>query len=218
MPTWQDIEGEADHIRKLSGQSEALRVNVRSAIEAVLGPRSVWLVSRRDLPGRMKACVCEESGRPVIKIARADTITVRWFGAHELGHVVLGHNKVRTEEMEREANRFASALLMPWSAFRHLCVDYNNDLESISMEFGVSQTVAALRMGEVGEVPFAIVVAPDIFRARSMREVELPTEAELRWLAKQSEGELGRVGPGLRKAELTDSPRRVVLVGEEELG
>jgi Zn-dependent peptidase ImmA (M78 family) len=215
MASWQDIEGEAEYVRKLSEQTESLRVNVRRAIEAVLGPRSVWLVARRDLPPRSKACVRKESGHTLIKIARADSITIRWFGAHELGHVVLGHDDVRTEEDEAAANRFASALLMPWSAFRHLCIDYDHDLEPISKELGVSQTVAALRMAEVGQVPFAVVVAPDICRVQAMEQIELPTEEQLRRLSRQSDDELMQVGPGIRKAELTDATRRVVLVGND---
>lgn len=49
----------------------------------------------------------------------------RFDAAHELGHLVLhAHGEARGKEIEAEANRFASAFLMPWKSIVAQTVNY----------------------------------------------------------------------------------------------
>jgi Zn-dependent peptidase ImmA (M78 family) len=160
-----------------------------------------------------------DNGRTVIRVAHGLPIAAgRFAAAHELGHAVLEHERRRDDQIEAEADRFAAAMLMPWRAFHCLRAEVGDDLEGLADVFLVTQTAVALRLGEVGEVAASIVVAPGCVRARSLEEIVLPTEEDLRWLARASDEELERVGPGIKKATLTDDPRRVALVLKNEAG
>ncbi|MCT4628032.1 XRE family transcriptional regulator [Halodesulfovibrio sp.] len=47
---------------------------------------------------------------------------LRFDLAHELGHLILhGEGELHTSKEEREANRFASAFLLPWMTFKEEC-------------------------------------------------------------------------------------------------
>jgi hypothetical protein len=215
--TWQRIEGEAEYVLRSAGLDDFVRVPVRPAVEAVLGRGALRFVSKRELRG--VAELGSDGGRTVIRVAHGLPIAAgRFAAAHELGHAVLDHNARRDEQIEAEADRFVAALLMPWRALHYLRAELGDDLEALAGTFLVTQTAVALRLGEVGEVAASIVVAPGCVRARSLEEIVLPTEEDLRWLARASDDELERVGPGIKKATLTDDPRRVALVVEDEVG
>lgn len=216
--TWQRIEGEAEYLLKAAGLADFVRVPVRPAVESVLGSDALRFVARRELPRGAQAVVRREAGRRVIKLAHGTPPAMRFAAAHELGHVVLGHPEDRHDHIEAEADRFAAALLMPWRAFHLMRSELGDDLEALADVFQVTQTAVALRLGEIGEVAAAIVVTPEVVRARSVGEIVLPTEEDLRWLAKASHADLERVGPGIRKTVITDDERRVALVLDEEVG
>jgi Zn-dependent peptidase ImmA (M78 family) len=69
-----------------------------------------------------------------------------WTWAHEVGHIYLGHT-CDGPEQEREANCFASQLLMPWCVVRHLAALLHgvtaHDLADV---FGVSLTAGTNRV------------------------------------------------------------------------
>jgi hypothetical protein len=85
----------------------------------------------------------------------------RFTVAHEVGHIILGHERIRHRNIserkieriviqtridETEANRFASALLMP----RHLVdLTSNPTIQELARKFQVSEAAAKIRLEEL---------------------------------------------------------------------
>lgn len=104
----------------------------------------------------------------------------RFTVAHELGHFFIeGHalkllsSGIHTsytepgtkDPFERQANFFATSLLMPEREFRKALWRIGADLEgvrSLAGIFGVSLTAAAIRMAELSEEAVAIVVSSEL--------------------------------------------------------
>lgn len=88
----------------------------------------------------------------------------RFTIAHELGHYILHYltnagpraeGKFRIERygktaIEREANLFASAFLMPEAQFKDAYRELGGDLGAVSMKFGVSEVAARVRAKMLG--------------------------------------------------------------------
>lgn len=123
--------------------------------------------------------------------------------AHELGHWLLERHGVTVEDEEVAADLLAGALLAPRAAWRSAVRAHGRDLAELAEAFGVTETCAALRWGEVEHVPLA-VVTPQRVRVRAPEAWVWPDVATLRAWAR-------RPAPGLRKTRLTDDPRRIVL-------
>jgi len=216
---WEDIEGEAESVLRAAELDDFVYIPIRQVVEAVLGPGALRVVSGSQLTETARARLEREGERSIVKVRGGiATEVARFAAAHEVGHFVLRHQDVRDEQAEAEADRFAAALLMPWHAVGCMRNELGDDLESLAKTFGVTQTAIALRIGEVGWVPASIVVEPDIVRSRSLSPFVLPPDDELRRLSKLSDDDLCAIGPGLRKVEITDDGRRVVLMVEEETG
>jgi Zn-dependent peptidase ImmA (M78 family) len=94
--------------------------------------------------------------------------------AHELGHFYLGTgirnicsredilNYHTKQNIEREANIFASELLMPENWFRDNITwqqDGIKTIKSVSEFFNVSLSAAAMRYTEIGEIPISIIIS-----------------------------------------------------------
>lgn len=128
---------------------------------------------------------------------------------HELGHWLLRREGYDGHDEERAADYIGGALLAPRSAFLAARRALGDELPALAEAFSMTETGAALRLGEVLRLPLA-VVAPARVRVRGPDEWVWPDEGTLRRWAR-------RPVPGLRKTKLTDDPRRVVL-GVDETG
>lgn len=85
----------------------------------------------------------------------------RFTLAHEIGHYILGHNIIDNRDLiddtdtdtssvtEREANYFASTLLMPASLVKQEAKKEMN-IKSLSESFGVSEQAMTIRILELG--------------------------------------------------------------------
>jgi Zn-dependent peptidase ImmA (M78 family) len=85
----------------------------------------------------------------------------RFTLAHEIGHYVLGHNIIDNNDLiddahtdtssftEREANYFASVLLMPEKKVREM-TKKKIDLGMLADTFGVSEQAMTIRILELG--------------------------------------------------------------------
>lgn len=108
-----------------------------------------------------------ENGRPIIKVNAADALVRQRFTvAHELGHYALGHLRENGQRMfrdsrsdysmaaswhEREANRFAAALLMPADAIRFIIQSgHATTLDALAKQFGVSNAAMQFRVRKLG--------------------------------------------------------------------
>lgn len=122
---------------------------------------------------------------------------------HELGHWLLARHGYDGADEERAADHLGAALLAPRRAFLTARRALGEDLPTLAEAFSMTETGAALRLGEVTGVPLA-VVAPMQVRVRGPEGWVWPDEPTLRKWAR-------RPVPGLRKTTLIDDPRRVVL-------
>ncbi|MCL2036432.1 MAG: ImmA/IrrE family metallo-endopeptidase [Oscillospiraceae bacterium] len=82
--------------------------------------------------------------------ASRESLRSRWTLAHEIAHVFLGHRQDGEEE-ERQADRFASELLVPELILLELRKRLNRNLtvDEVSRLFGVSHNAAAVRLNHV---------------------------------------------------------------------
>ncbi len=121
-----------------------------------------------DLP--VSGEVCRDGDRCVIRYNAGDHEVRRRFTiAHELGHVELGHldgtekclrdprrnySLENFDPRERDANRFAAALLMPARAVRAAVVRMADpDVERLAKLFGVSRLAMGIRLKQLGIIP-----------------------------------------------------------------
>lgn len=128
---------------------------------------------------------------------------------HELGHWLLARHGYDGDDEERAADYLGAALLAPRRAFLAARRALGDDLPALADALSMTETGAALRLGEVLGVPLA-VVAPARVRVRGPKEWVWPDEGTLRRWAR-------RPAPGVRKTKLRDDPRRVML-GVEDAG
>lgn len=122
---------------------------------------------------------------------------------HELGHWLLAREGYDGDDEERAADYLGAALLAPRRAFLAARRALGDDLPALAEALSMTETGAALRLGEVTGVPLA-VVAPARIRVRGPEAWTWPDEGTLRRWAR-------RPAPGLRKTRLHDDPRRVML-------
>ena len=108
------------------------------------------------------------------------TARIRFSFAHELGHYFIDEHRLVLESgsslhhpskycfeqrnpVEKEADYFASCLLMPCSVFSEECrgIFTFKKLEELSKRFGVSLPAVASRYMDYGSMPIALVCAKD---------------------------------------------------------
>lgn len=92
-------------------------------------------------------------GRHVIVVNnRLSASTQRFALAHELGHLTM-HNGLSSDEMEREADRFAGALLMPREDIKHDLRGLRfSSLGNLKMKWRVAMSGLIYRAHEIGAV------------------------------------------------------------------
>jgi hypothetical protein len=122
---------------------------------------------------------------------------------HELAHWLLAQHGYDGDDEEAAADYLGAALLAPRRAFLAARRALGDDLPGLAEAFSITETGAALRLGEVLRVPVA-VVSPGLVRVRGPEEWTWPDAATVR-------GWASRPIAGLRKVRLTDDPRRTML-------
>ena len=82
------------------------------------------------------------------------TPRVRFTLIHEVGHIMLNHNRNAKIE-ESEANFFASQFLMPSAIILELRIrGYNPDVNKLCRIFNVSQAAANIKLNHLAEQPY----------------------------------------------------------------
>jgi len=191
------IDTEAERIYQRAGLDLSVGAAPARIIRSILGAAAVHFVPPTALRnGGALARVGADwriylsSGLPPREVG--------FVALHELAHFVLGESGT-----EDECNALAAALLAPAPAFRRLAEDGRAGVFSrLAKWFNCSESLAALRMGELG-TPTALVT-PDSVRTRG-DGFSWPAAPDLRKLAAK------KTMPGIRKARLRDDPRRIVL-------
>lgn len=199
-----ELEGIADAAYRQAGM-DADRPHVPRLARALLGGAAIQK-GPRPLHGPAALVRVGEDWR--IVIARGLPPLYAHFAiAHELGHHLLRQHGYDGDDEERAADYLGAALIAPRRAYLAARRALGDALPALAETFGMTETAAALRLGEVCHVPLA-VVAPQTVRVRGPEAWVWPDEGTLRRWAR------GRA-PGIRKVRLTDDPRRVVLDAED---
>lgn len=161
----EDLEGFARSVRVNLGIDDQLRPDIFRVIEKSVERgyiASFAAVADQRMPNaeaRFRSGTRRlELRESVLSALKAGDARARWTVAHELAHAVLGHpgtNHRSTRDKttrrdyisEREANRFAAALLAP----KHL-IEPSADItvEKIVRRFNISGAAARLRLRELG--------------------------------------------------------------------
>lgn len=126
---------------------------------------------------------------------------------HELGHWILRRegSTMRNTELELACDFIGAAIQTRRRPFARGARGRERDFKQLALDFQTSETLVALRVGEVLNIPIA-VIAPLTVRARG--SIEWPDEQRLRMIAR-------RGYPGIARVRLTDDSRRVALIADE---
>lgn len=124
-----------------------------------------------------------------------------WIVGHELGHFIRGSNHGDPRE-EIICDYIGAAIQMRKRVFVKRAKEVGGDLRQLAIDFGVTQTSAAMRLGETRGQAIAVVTRSRVY-ARG--ELQKTHEGQLR--------EWARYGhPSIRRALLEDDPSRTLLI------
>jgi len=185
---------------------DLMHPSVIAVARALLGPHAVIRGLR---PRHASACLTRVRDNWRIVVSRSlPRAYALFFVGHELAHWLMDLCGVKNDDNEEAAADYlAAALLAPRETFRAALRELGEDLPALANVFHVTETCAALRLGEVTGQPLA-VVTPHRVHVRGPEEWVWPDEMTLRaWTRKTP--------PGVRSTRLTDDPRRVVLGVEQ---
>lgn len=158
LPCIEPDRGDIDEIEEIA---DRLRLELKippgpiGSVTRVLESVGVVIV-RRQLPPKVDALVDSNPGKLSLFLLsdRIQGGRARFTLSHELGHLVM-HNPLAfgVKEMDLQADRFASAFLMPSrdikSRLRHLTLD---KLIALSVEWKVSVQSLVYRAGTLGAI------------------------------------------------------------------
>jgi hypothetical protein len=161
-----------------------------------------------NMPGP-RAQAFRVNGQDRVAVRAGLPVEVAHFlAAHELAHVVMRRAGHPEHADEGRANYLGAALLMPRAFVRAVYRAEGFSPRALAEAVVCSQTSAVLRFGEVRTAPLA-AVSPGAVRVRGPEAFVWPDEGTIRrWAA--------RPGPGLARVRLTDQPRRVALVANDD--
>ena len=132
----------------------------------------------------------------------------RFAVAHELAEWAL-RDEI-DERIEDACNVIAAAILAPRRAFLRRSREVGKlAFDELASPFGISQTTAALRSAEVSIFPLAID-CPGALHLRGPDDWVWGTSTQIRGWAR------GTPRPGLQKVRITDEPRHMALVEEDQ--
>jgi hypothetical protein len=193
--TLDEIEGEAALLLRQGGQDDGGPPRVLELARAALGPGGIEAVPHRALPG--DGCLATVQGERRIYVRTGlSPLRLRWVVAHELGHLSLCLDS-SSRQNEDACDAFAAALLLPRRGFQVALREVGANYSKLARWFVATESCVALRLGEVTDVPLALV-APARVRTRG---------AEFAWPADLRAARM----PGVRRATLRDDRRRVVM-------
>ena len=160
--------------RGLSDEAERIILNHQKTPPVLLGKLAQDLgliVKRATLPtgisGEIKSSDEARSGY-MIRVNRHESkARQRFTVAHEIAHFLLHKEYIGdgikdsvlyrsslSDTIEREANRFAAQIIMPWHLIQKKIDEYGGvkteqDVEQIASDFKVSSTAMGIRLGVV---------------------------------------------------------------------
>lgn len=198
-----EAEGCARHIMQLAGFDPDEPCSIRRLAEQTPGIAGIY--TGRGLRLRKDCALFTLNGeRWIARRSGISTARAKFGVAHELAEHYL-HGQVR-EDIETMCNAIAGAIVMPRKAFARALREVGENLDALSELFDVTKTAAALRLGEVTQMPM-VVMTPTWIWVRGA-DFAWPDEAQIRREARAPR-------PGLRKIHI--EPRRLALAVNDEM-
>jgi hypothetical protein len=144
---------------------------------------------------------CQGQLDDVLRVSmRGAPEAVSWRCAHELGHLALDVAGVARPHDEQLVNAVAAAIICPRREFRRAFYEHPFRLPALARVFRTTETIVALRAGEVFDLQLAVV-----WSGRVVRRGEIGVDdGTLRRWARHGGEDVARVVP------LTDARRFVV--------
>lgn len=192
----------------LSAESDALWLYSQAGIDpetpaapAVLAAALGFRVERHSGLSRLAALQARES---VIFVSpRARPVGLGFGITHELAEWHLRRVRYTGDDVESLADHLAGALLAPAPAVRLWLGAVGRHLPELAGAFATTQSIVALRLGEVTGSPLALVTPRSVHvRGDSW---SWGTEHDVRRAAREP------ASVGLERLPVTDAPRRCVL-------
>jgi hypothetical protein len=151
---------------------------------------------------RAAQIVSAGAGRWSLRIRQSATpLQRRWLAGHELGESVLVGTRTHSEYIETYANNIGAALCVPRPAMHALRHSIGPDFIALAAHTKLTQTILALRWGEVFGSAVAILMP-----GRVKRVGHMPPDHELRKIAKAGGCR------SVRAIRFTDSSRIALVV------
>lgn len=164
----------------------------------MLGPENVERVHNLAVPARYRA------DRGVLEIAaKVSDAAAGWLSAHELAEIVLDEIGYREPDVEEVADRLAASFVAPRPALRRALRWLGVDIARLAKAFRTTQSIMALRLGEVTGRPLALVT-PQRVHVRG-EAFEWGTPGALRQLL------TGSLPDGLERIAVTDAKGRHII-------
>ena len=196
------LESYVDLGYRLAGSTDPNEVLYPSVIaRRTHGPGSIKRLRYPVLLGERGV----SNGRPFYGIASwLRGAAFQFTVAHEHAHYLFDLDGFRPPQIELCCDYVAAALMLRRRPFVTAAMNHGRDFPMLAGVFETTQTMVALRIGEVFDVPVAVVAK----RVRARGPARWPDERELREVAR-------RGAPGIARVRLTDDRRRVALVGDD---
>ncbi len=146
----------ADDLRESAGLDEA-PVRLREIVNVL----NLSLVEKAREPFHSEAALVPLGDGKAIELrGGGDERRRRFTIAHEIGHFVLGHDRVAPQRggetnmagrrLEREADLFAAELLMPEHLVRRAALEEGADARRLADRFEVSEQAMGVRLRRLG--------------------------------------------------------------------
>lgn len=190
-----DLEGMADAVCALAGVDDEDQLYPSAIAKRLFGPGAV--VASQGLRARGRLSLVDGLHSITVRASLRREQMEHTVG-HELGHWILRRYGVSEDpQVEIACDFIGAALVARRGIFRRAY--RTRSIEQLAFDFGTTETLAALRIGETIGTPIA-VISPQVVRVRG--DVwEWPSEIEIR-----------RGAPtGLKKTSFRDDPKRFAL-------
>lgn len=137
-------------------------LNVKEApipVEKVANLFSLEVVYYPKFPDSVSGTIIKDEDLHAIGINQNHPeVRQRFTIAHEIGHYIMGHdeNKIlddtfdKNTDKEREANKFASELLMPYDLLKSDIEKETQDIPGLARKYKVSEQAMSIRLLESG--------------------------------------------------------------------
>lgn len=201
MLTQHEIESAAKSLYATAGHDGADPIEPERLAHALLGPRSLRFVDESVLIHHDSA-LARVGAQWRIYLRKGLTPRLRRFSvAHEIAEWFLVTAGVEDDESEQDADAIAAALLAPLPFASAACEHRGRKWGQLALDFGSTESCAALRYGEVTGRPLLLLTP------RCVRERGDPCV----WPADDVLRSAKRV-PRIARARLRDDSSRLVVV------